>query len=239
MPPSHCLKLAPAVRCRSPPATRVPLSLYLGPRLVNVVSLGYKILTANHVLIMQPRGRTTVPLEGGEMRLSTYKALEGGWKICSAPSPRGHRAIYRKTCKPAAWSWRHTGRASVSVDVGACVWGERRASGRAKGFSPRLLHPRRAGSASATSTWGAGHSIHVEPSAPHLGSLLTSDGKDDEDVALRIHKATRQRRQSTTRSSSRCCSTLYGSLRVLGTDSAATRQAARLSPQVCAKHVPR
>ena len=39
--------------------TRVPLSLYLGPRLVNVVSLAYKILTANHVLIMQPRGRTT------------------------------------------------------------------------------------------------------------------------------------------------------------------------------------
>jgi hypothetical protein len=35
--------------------TRVPLSLYLGPRLVNVVSLAlaYKILTANHVLIMQ------------------------------------------------------------------------------------------------------------------------------------------------------------------------------------------
>ena len=40
-------------------ATRVPLSLYLGPRLVNVVSLAYKILTANHVLIMQPKGRTT------------------------------------------------------------------------------------------------------------------------------------------------------------------------------------
>jgi hypothetical protein len=39
--------------------TRVPLSLYLGPRLVNVASLAYKILTANHVLIMQPRGRTT------------------------------------------------------------------------------------------------------------------------------------------------------------------------------------
>ena len=39
--------------------TRVPLSLYLGPRLVNVVSLAYKILTANHVLIMQPKGRTT------------------------------------------------------------------------------------------------------------------------------------------------------------------------------------
>jgi hypothetical protein len=39
--------------------TRVPLSLYLGPRLVNVVSLAYKILTANHVLIMQqinPKG---------------------------------------------------------------------------------------------------------------------------------------------------------------------------------------
>jgi hypothetical protein len=35
------------------PACRVPLSLYLGPRLVNVVSLAYKILTANHVLIMQ------------------------------------------------------------------------------------------------------------------------------------------------------------------------------------------
>jgi hypothetical protein len=34
-------------------ATRVPLSLYLDPRLVNVVSLAYKILTANHVLIMQ------------------------------------------------------------------------------------------------------------------------------------------------------------------------------------------
>ena len=33
--------------------TRVPLSLYLGPRLVNVVSLALKILTANHVLIMQ------------------------------------------------------------------------------------------------------------------------------------------------------------------------------------------
>jgi hypothetical protein len=33
--------------------TRVPLSLYLGPRLVNVVSLACKILTANHVLIMQ------------------------------------------------------------------------------------------------------------------------------------------------------------------------------------------
>jgi hypothetical protein len=33
--------------------TRVPLSLYLGPRLVNVVYLAYKILTANHVLIMQ------------------------------------------------------------------------------------------------------------------------------------------------------------------------------------------
>jgi hypothetical protein len=39
--------------------TRGPLSLYLGPRLVNVVSLAYKILTANHVLIMQPKGRTT------------------------------------------------------------------------------------------------------------------------------------------------------------------------------------
>jgi hypothetical protein len=39
--------------------TRVPLSLYLGPRLVNVVSLAYKILTANHVLIIQPKGRTT------------------------------------------------------------------------------------------------------------------------------------------------------------------------------------
>jgi hypothetical protein len=38
--------------------TRVPLSLYLGPRLVNVVSLAYKILTANRVLIMQPKGRT-------------------------------------------------------------------------------------------------------------------------------------------------------------------------------------
>jgi hypothetical protein len=40
-------------------ATRVPLSLYLGPRLVNVVSLAYKLLTANHVLIMQqisPKG---------------------------------------------------------------------------------------------------------------------------------------------------------------------------------------
>ena len=33
--------------------TRVPLSLYLGPRLVNVVSLSYKILTANRVLVMQ------------------------------------------------------------------------------------------------------------------------------------------------------------------------------------------
>jgi hypothetical protein len=45
--------------------TRVPLSLYLGPRFVNVVSLAYKILTANHVLIMQqisPKGphHTTV-----------------------------------------------------------------------------------------------------------------------------------------------------------------------------------
>ena len=36
---------------------------------------------------------------------------------------------------------------------------------------------------------GGGSSIHVEPSAPYLGSLLTSDGKDDEDVALRIRKA--------------------------------------------------
>jgi hypothetical protein len=36
---------------------------------------------------------------------------------------------------------------------------------------------------------GGGSSIHVEPSAPYLGSLLTSDGKDDEDVALRIRRA--------------------------------------------------
>jgi hypothetical protein len=36
---------------------------------------------------------------------------------------------------------------------------------------------------------GGGSSIHVEPSAPYFGSLLTSDGKDDEDVALRIRKA--------------------------------------------------
>jgi hypothetical protein len=36
---------------------------------------------------------------------------------------------------------------------------------------------------------GGGSSIHVEPSAPYLGSLLTSDDKDDEDVALRTRKA--------------------------------------------------
>ena len=36
---------------------------------------------------------------------------------------------------------------------------------------------------------GGGSNIHVEPSAPYLGSLLTSEGKDDEDVALRIRKA--------------------------------------------------
>jgi hypothetical protein len=35
--------------------TRVPLSLYLGPRLANAVSLAYKILTASHVLFMQHR----------------------------------------------------------------------------------------------------------------------------------------------------------------------------------------
>jgi hypothetical protein len=35
---------------------------------------------------------------------------------------------------------------------------------------------------------GGGSSIHVEPSAPYLGSLLTADGKDDEGVALRIRK---------------------------------------------------
>ena len=59
LPPSHYLNNGPAVCSAVQIVTRVPLSLYLGPRLVNVVSLAYKILTANHVLIMQPRGRTT------------------------------------------------------------------------------------------------------------------------------------------------------------------------------------
>jgi hypothetical protein len=69
---------------------------------------------------------------------------------------------------------------------------------------------------------GGGSSIHVEPSAPYLGSLLTSDGKDDEDVPQgqrdvwepaevplqgRRASAARPMWQSTTRSSSRCCST--------------------------------
>jgi hypothetical protein len=55
----HCWLAAPPplpqtwTCCAVQIATRVPLSLYLGPRLVNVVSLAYKILTANHVLIMQ------------------------------------------------------------------------------------------------------------------------------------------------------------------------------------------
>jgi hypothetical protein len=34
---------------------------------------------------------------------------------------------------------------------------------------------------------GCGSSIHVGPSVPYLGTLLTSDGKDDEDVAGAPH----------------------------------------------------
>jgi hypothetical protein len=46
-------KLGPAVRCRSPPEFPFRFIWVVGPRLVNAVSLAYKILTANHVLIMQ------------------------------------------------------------------------------------------------------------------------------------------------------------------------------------------
>jgi hypothetical protein len=58
LPPPHYLNNGPAVRCRSSPEFPFRFIWVLG-RLVNVVSLAYKILTANHVLIMQPRGRTT------------------------------------------------------------------------------------------------------------------------------------------------------------------------------------
>jgi hypothetical protein len=42
--------------------TRVPLSLYLGPRLVNVVSVAYKTLTANHVCVGSGWGRRYGPI---------------------------------------------------------------------------------------------------------------------------------------------------------------------------------
>jgi hypothetical protein len=70
-------------------ATRVPLLLYLGPRLVNVVSLAYKILTANHVLIMQwTLHRKSSPKQGPQsLPRPSPRVYTGCSRPLTAPPP--------------------------------------------------------------------------------------------------------------------------------------------------------